>query len=123
MSIKSVIGSVILGVTMLAGAANADQVVAPKAPAKPAEKAPAEKPVEKPAEAVALVDINSATQEQLEAVPGIGKEHCHHIMYGRPYAKKEDLVSKQVLPQEVYTKVEHLLIAKAPPPAKKKTKR
>ncbi len=114
MSIKHVIGSVILGVTMFVGAASADKVAAPK----PAEKAPAEKP----AEAVALVDINSATQEQLEALPGIGKEHCHHIIYGRPYGKKEELVSKQVLPQEVYAKVEHLVIAKAPPP-KKKTKR
>jgi competence protein ComEA len=118
MSIKHVIGTVILGVTMFVGAASADKVAAPK----PAEKAPAEKPAEKPAEAVALVDINSATQEQLEALPGIGKEHCHHIIYGRPYGKKEELVSKQVLPQEVYAKVEHLVIAKAPPP-KKKSKR
>ena len=84
--------------------------------AKPAPKKPA------PAKKVAMVDINSATQKQLEAIPGIGKEHCHHIIYGRPYSKKEELVSKEVLPQEVYAKVEHLLIAKAPP-AKKKTKR
>ena len=78
-------------------------------------KAPAKKPA---AKKVALVDINSATQKQLEAIPGIGKEHCHHIMGGRPYETTEELVSRGILPQETYDKVKTKIVAKAPPKKK-----
>jgi DNA uptake protein ComE-like DNA-binding protein len=85
-----------------------------KAPAKP--KAPA-----KTAKKVALVDINTASQQQLEAIPEIGKEHCHHIIMGRPYESTEDLVSKSVLPKETYDKVKHrITVAKVEKPVEKK---
>jgi DNA uptake protein ComE-like DNA-binding protein len=59
-----------------------------------------------------LVDINSATKEQLSALPGIGDKYSDKIIAGRPYANKSQLVSKKVLPQGVYNKISSMIIAK-----------
>jgi DNA uptake protein ComE-like DNA-binding protein len=74
---------------------------ADKAPAK-TEKAPAAK----------MVDLNSATEAELDALPGVGKARAAKIIEGRPWARKDDLVAKGVLPQAVYDKIKDQIIAK-----------
>ena len=58
-----------------------------------------------------LVDINSATKEQLDALPGIGEAYSQKIIDGRPYNSKHDLVTKKVLPQNVYDKIKGKIVA------------
>lgn len=60
----------------------------------------------------ALIDINSATDAELKAVPGIGAAYAAKIIAGRPYANKTQLKSRTILPAALYEQVKDRLIAK-----------
>ena len=58
------------------------------------------------------VDLNSATEADLKALPGIGDAYAAKIVAGRPYANKHQLVSKNIVPESTYKKFSDQVIAK-----------
>jgi competence protein ComEA len=70
-----------------------------------------------------LMDINSASKQELMTLPGIGDAYSQKIIDNRPYRGKNDLVRKNVIPQGTYDKISGQIIAKqntAPAATKKK---
>jgi competence protein ComEA len=57
------------------------------------------------------VDINSASVDDLKMLPGIGAAYAQKILDNRPYQKKDQLVSRKIIPQEAYDKIKDRIIA------------
>lgn len=101
------------------------QTPSPSAPAmKPGPTAPTVAPVAPPkaptvpeaakpeASKTTLIDLNSATAAELDALPGIGAARSAAIVKGRPYKGKDELVSKSILSESVYAGIKDKVIAK-----------
>jgi DNA uptake protein ComE-like DNA-binding protein len=101
-------------------AAPAFAQTAPQAtPAKPPVSSPAPTgkaaaPSTMPAAAPSssLIDINTATKDQLEALPQIGAARADAIMKGRPYRAKSDLIDKKIIPQNAYDAIRDKIVAR-----------
>jgi DNA uptake protein ComE-like DNA-binding protein len=106
----------IFALCLIAGAAFSAacfaQAPQPAAPEKPAP-APAAKPTKPPKAAPAkLIDVNTASAEELRSLKGVGDVRATAIVNGRPYKGKDELVQKGIIPQAVYDGIKDKIIAK-----------
>lgn len=76
-----------------------------------AKAAPTSKATTSATPASQKLDINSATKDQLDALPGIGSAYAQKIIDGRPYNSKRDLLTRKIVPQSTYDSVQDKIIA------------
>ena len=85
-----------------------------KSPSPPAATAPSatSKPAAKSEKTGELVDINSASPEELDKLPGIGPARVKAIIANRPYSGKDDLAQRRIIPANVYNQIKDKIIAR-----------
>jgi competence protein ComEA len=64
---------------------------------------------------VGKLDLNSASIEELQHVPGVNDATAKKIVENRPYARTDELITKKVLSKPAYDGIkEHVAVAKPP---------
>ena len=79
---------------------------------KTKEKAAATGDAKKVSEKKALIDINTASADELKSLSGIGDAYSKKIIENRPYKRKDELAKKKIIPQATYDKIKDQIIAK-----------
>lgn len=77
-----------------------------------ADQAPAKKSKAAPPKAAPVVDINSASKEELKKLPGIGDAEANKIIAGRPYLSKAHLQTHNIVSPGVYQGLQRLVVAR-----------
>jgi DNA uptake protein ComE-like DNA-binding protein len=75
-------------------------------------KSPSFPPAARSAQARQLVDINSASAQELDKLPGVGPARVKAIIANRPYNGKDDLVQRKIIPANVYNQIKDKIIAR-----------
>lgn len=104
------LGTLALLGLLAVSAAHAQATAAPAAPKAQAQQPAA--PAKATKTATQLLDLNTATRDQLIALPGIGETYADAIIKARPFKSKSELLSRKVIPAATYKKVQKLVIAK-----------
>ena len=108
----------VIGLSLLLATPVAAQTPSPpKSPSYPAATAPSptEKATGKPEQARELIDINSASAEELDKLPGVGPARAQAIISHRPYHGKDDLTNRKIIPENVYNEIKDKIIARQGP--------
>jgi DNA uptake protein ComE-like DNA-binding protein len=71
-------------------------------------------PQQKSSDRPELIDINSASKEQLLTLPGIDESRAEKIIETRPYKNKKELKKKKIVPEEVYKQISDKITATPP---------
>ena len=101
--------SIVLALPVLAQTASPSK--SPVSPSVPAPGATTNV-LPKPMPSGELLDINSASAEELDKLPGVGPARAKAIIAHRPYFGKDDLVNKKIIPSNVYAQIKDKIIAR-----------
>jgi len=104
-----------IGLSMVLALPVMAQTTSPsKSPSSPAATAPSAtgKAAAKSQPTGELVDINSASAEELDKLPGVGPARAKAIIANRPYGGKDDLTNRNIIPPNVYTQIKDKIIAR-----------
>jgi DNA uptake protein ComE-like DNA-binding protein len=90
----------------------ASTLPSPQAAGQPAQPADPAAAIAAPAPAAKLLDLNSATRDELKTLPGIGDAYADRIIKGRPYAAKTQLTQRGIIPLAAYARIKDMVVAK-----------
>src|SRR5437899_42489 len=102
--------TIVLSLLLVATPALAQDKAAPAPETKTEAAAPAGKKLKRSE----LLDINTASADQLKALPGITDDVAKKIIAGRPYTGKDQLLKQNIVDKDGYAKIRPLVIAKQP---------